>query len=455
MGFALSLLYFVTNYLTPPTVFGSLAEYRVELILAVLILFVSLPKLSGSFIYKTPQSLALVGLSVGVFLSMLIGDHWAGGAVQAILAFIPNAFGFLLVCLHCNTKRKLQVLVVALAFVCMFVIAQGTNDLRHVSDSPQGADASTPYQMAMHDEQNSWFYRLRGLGLINDPNDFGQLTVCVIPLIFIFWQPKKLLQNLAFVILPGCVLLYGVYLTHSRGALLALMTLAILAARRRIGSIPALVVGALLFLASMALNFTGGRDISADAGSDRTSLWGSSMELVKSHPLFGVGINQLPNYLGLTAHNSIMVCVAELGLFGLYFWSLFLLSTARDIQTVSSPEKVSESKPIVVEIGPSPRAPKELKEMSKEEIVWMGRMVGFSLIGFLVTAWFLSRAFVMTFFVLGGAAEVVYQMAFERGMIGPRPRLKHLLPLAGGLAILLLTIMYVTILFLNFMASRG
>lgn len=455
MGFVLSLLYFVTNYLTPPIVFGPLAEYRVELILAVLIFFVSLPKLSGSFIQKTPQSLALIGLSIAAFLSMLIGDHWVGGAVQAILAFIPNAFGFFLVCLHCDTKRKLQALVVALAFVCIFVTAQGTNDLRHVSDSSREEGASTPYQLAMRNGQNGWFYRLRGLGLINDPNDFGQLVVCVIPLVFILWRPKKLLQNLVIVLLPTSVLLFGVYLTHSRGALLALMALAILAARRRIGTVPSLVVGALVFLASMALNFTGGRDISADAGSDRTALWGSSLELVKSHPLFGVGIDQLANYLGLTAHNSIMVCVAELGLFGLYFWSLFLLSTVRDIQTVSSPEKVSESKPLVVEIGPSPRAPKELKEMSKEEIVWMGRMVGFSLIGFLVTAWFLSRAFVMTFFLLGGAAEVVYQMALERGMIGPRPRLKHLLPLAGGLSILLLAVMYVTILFLNFMASRG
>ena len=37
--------------------------------------------------------------------------------------------------------------------------------------------------------------------------------------------------------------------------------------------------------------------------------------------------------------------------------------------------------------------------------------------------WFLSRAFVMTFFMLGGMVEVVYQMALDRGMIAPRLRL--------------------------------
>ena len=113
------------------TLFGPLAVFRVELILAVLILLVSLPKLIESFILKTPQSLALIGLAFAAFLSVLFGEHWAGGAIQAFLDFIPNAFAFFLVCLHCNSKRKLQVLVLMLLFVCLFVIAHGYIDLLH------------------------------------------------------------------------------------------------------------------------------------------------------------------------------------------------------------------------------------------------------------------------------------------------------------------------------------
>ncbi len=129
MGFVLSILYLVTSYLTPPTLFGPLATYRIELILGVLILLVSLPKLLGSFILKTPQSLALIGLAIATVLSVLFGEHWAGGAVQAFLGFIPNAFAFFLVCLHCNSKRKLQGVVLMLLFVCLFVIAHGGIDL--------------------------------------------------------------------------------------------------------------------------------------------------------------------------------------------------------------------------------------------------------------------------------------------------------------------------------------
>ena len=90
MGFVLSVLYFVVNYLTPPVVFGPLAVARVELILAILIILVSLPRLMGFIIFKTPQSLALIGLAIATSLSVLSAVRWAGGAVQAILGFIPN-----------------------------------------------------------------------------------------------------------------------------------------------------------------------------------------------------------------------------------------------------------------------------------------------------------------------------------------------------------------------------
>ena len=49
----------------------------------------------------------------------------------------PVLMDIFLVCLHCNSKRKLQALVLMLMFVCVFVIAQGYLDLRHVV--PQGA----------------------------------------------------------------------------------------------------------------------------------------------------------------------------------------------------------------------------------------------------------------------------------------------------------------------------
>ena len=464
MGFVLSILYFVTSYLTPPVLFGPLAFARVELILAALLFLVSLPRLLGSLILKTPQSLALIGLAFAGFLSVLIAQRWAGGAVSAFLGFLPNAFGYFLVCLHCNSTKKLQVLVLMLLFVCLFVIANGCIELRNggqesVHNLPTDAytanaqawQAEHPYLLP---KPNDWEMpnRLRGQGLIGDPNDFGQLVVCVMPLVFIFWRRKKTLLNFLRVILPVSALLYGVYLTHSRGALVALTAVALVAARRRIGTLPALLVGGGLFAAAMALGFTGGRDISASAGEDRTALWGESMQVLKSHPLFGVGAGNMGDYLGgFTSHNSVAVCAAELGSFGLFFWSLFLFPTLRDALEIASPAKVSEGEPILPEEETSPQAARKIETVDKAEINRLGRLLVLSLAGFLVAGWFLSRAYAMTFFLLGGMVEVAYEMAVQRGMVAPRLRLARVLPYAGILAFALILVLYFMLRIMNLM----
>jgi hypothetical protein len=464
MGFVLSILYFVTSYLTPPVLFGPLAVYRIEFILAIPILIISILKLKGSIILKTPQSVALIGLAFAGSLSVLFGMHWVMGAVQVFPAFLPCAYAYFLVCLHCNSKKKLQVVVLMLLFVCLFVIAHGYIDLHYGAPNsgpllPGATEGSNqnieyPYLLAMRDGSGEYFYRLRGLGLINDPNDFGQVIICLIPLLFIFWRPKKMLRNIVFVVLPACALLFGMYLTHSRGALLALMAILIVAARRRTGTLPALLIAGGVFVAAMSLNFTGGRDISASAGSDRTALWRSGMEMLKSHPLFGVGLGKFIDNCdgcGLTAHNSLVICAAELGLFGLIFWCLFLLSSVRDALIIASPAKVSEAEPILSEEYLFPMATRKIEVVDKAEVNRLGRLLVLSFTGFLVAGWFLSRTYVMTFFLLGGMVEVVYEMALQRGMIVPRLRMARAFPYSAGLAVLLVLLMYIMLRITNLM----
>ena len=465
MGFVLSILYFLTSYLTPPVLFGPLAVARVELILAALLLFVSLPKLQKSLIFKTPQSLALIGLAFAVLISVFVAQRWAQGAVNALLVFMPSAFGYFLVCLHCDSKKKLQILVLMLLFVCLFVIANGLIELRHggqevVHSLPTDAFVANadawqiehPYLLPKPNDREEP-NRLKGLGMINDPNDFGQLVVCVIPLVFIFWRVKNVLWNLLCVLLPVGVLVYGVYLTNSRGALLGLTAVVVMAARRRVGTLPALVLAGGLFVAAMALQFTGGRDISARAGEDRTALWSDSLHALKSHPFFGVGMGGLGDYTDShkTAHNSVAVCAAELGLFGLYFWSLFLFASLRDAVVIASPARVSEGEPIAAEKELHPWAAKKTETFDKAEINRLGHLLVLSLAGFLVAGWFLSRSFAMTFFLLGGMVEVVYEMALRRGMIAPRMRLKRMLPYAGILAFVLVLVLYLMLRIMNLM----
>jgi hypothetical protein len=465
MGFALSVLYFVVNYVTPTVVFGPLAVYRIELILAILILIISIPKLKGSIILKTPQSVALIGLAFAGSLSVLFGIHWPGGAVQAFPVFLPCAYAYFLICLHCNSKFKLQIIVFMLLAVCLFVIAHGYYDLIYSvpNSGPPLPGATTggnlwdfqhPYLIRQQNDTGASIYRLRGLGLINDPNDFGQLIICLIPLLFIFWRTKKIFSNIGIVILPVCALLFGIYLTHSRGALLALMAVMIVASRRRIGTLPSLLIAGGMFVAAMSLNFTGGREISAGSGSDRTVLWSEGLQMLKSHPVFGVGLGAFTDNCdgcGHTAHNSLVICASELGMFGLFFWCMFLFPTVRDALAIASPAKVQDVSPNILEEGHPARGTGKAKAIDKVEINRLGRLLVLSLTGFLVAGWFLSRSYVMTFFLLGGIVEAVYEMALQRGMIGPRLPMTRVLRYAGGLAVSLVLLMYVMLRVMNLM----
>ena len=454
MGFALTLLYLGITYIGAETVFGALAAYHVEVVIAALAIIVSIPTLQRTFIFRTPQSIALVGLAIAVFISIAI-TGWLGGALSAFQIFIPSAFAYFLICVHCNSKRKLQVLVVLLISVCVFDTVRGIIDLERVENLTNPNQKTGPisdYLYGQHNDSGEWIYRIKGQGLVNDPNDFAQLIAATLPLIFIFWRRKRIIPNLFSVILPAGVLLFGAFLTHSRGFVLAFLAMLTMAGRRRIGTIPSLIVAGSLFAAATAFNFTGGRDISADAGSGRMALWGGGIGLLKSHLLFGVGYGRLPDFLDLTAHNSIVACAAELGIFGFYFWCLFLSPTVRDAFTLASPGEVSEGEPIPSEPPPSrPGAPfgaiqkVKLEELDKSEANHLGELALLSWTGFLVAGFFLSRGLVLTFFLLGGITEVFYQMALQRKMVPPRLKFGRVLVYSGIVSVLLLVFVEVVI----------
>ena len=130
MGFVLALFYLMTSYLGTITVFGAIAKYHVQEILAAIVFFISIPSLQRTFVQKTIQSLALGGLAIAVAMSMLVGMNYYRGAITEFGDFIPNAFAYFLVVLHCRTKLRLQILVLLLFFVSsMYELSKQTHNV--------------------------------------------------------------------------------------------------------------------------------------------------------------------------------------------------------------------------------------------------------------------------------------------------------------------------------------
>lgn len=469
MGIFLTLLYILASYLSPEVIFGSLAEYRSELIVAVLAFLASIFSLQGSNLTRVPQALALVGISFVVLLSFVFNGLF-GLAPTALLTFLPQAFTFFLVFVNFRKKSHLQMLTLVLLFVCLFTIYHGYQALN-------SGRTEDPYLFSMGGvEEGTRLYRIRGLADINDPNDFAQLIVTVIPCVFFFWRKKNLIWNVPVVLFPVGLLIYGMFLTHSRGSILALLSILIVAGRRKFGTIPALISAAVVFVGATAIGWTGGRDISVEAGSDRLEAWSTGLGLIKSHPIFGVGFKRFTEYYEITAHNSIVVCAAELGLVGLFFWVMFILPSVRDMMVVGSepppaapveqegasyayrqaswgggaavleaPPRVDLTAVPAVQSGlPSHLAGLEESDSTPdEEIRRMGRLMVTSLVGFLIAGWFLSRAYVMTLYTFIGMSQVLYEMALRRGLVPPHMRMGRLVKITGWTAIGLVLGVYV------------
>jgi len=258
--------------------------------------------------------------------------------------------------------------------------------------------------------------RVRAFGMLNDPNDFGQFLVVGLALMGIGWKKAQPIANLLVFAPVGAVMVYAIYLTGSRGAAFGLAALVFVAISTRFGAMQSGVLAGVLLLLMLAAQFGGGREITVREG--RLTAWGSGISMFKHNPVFGVGYQHFNDFSDLTAHNSFVLCFAELGAFGYFFWLGLILISIICLQRLAK-----------VEI----KTPDDAKFM---RLVTPMRA---ALIGFLVTGWFLSRTYNPTLFVLVALLGALVQIRKQQDpelILTPRRWIP--MTLAGQLATLVL-----------------
>jgi O-antigen ligase len=448
MGYLFTLLYLFIAYLTPSMLFGSLADYHIEVVVVFLALIFSIPNLPDSKVLFSPQMTAVLGMSFAVFMSIAL-TGWVGGAFTNLYGFLQIAVGFWLVAVNCRRRGHLIGIVLTMFFSSIFFVVLGIRDLH---------DNIVPSVYLYGD---GVLRRIRGLGFVNDPNDFAQVMVSLVPMTFL-WKQKSAFTNVFVLGVPITMLVIGIFFTHSRGAAVALMVMVLITARRKIGIIPATILAGSLFALSLAVGWSGGRDVSAEAGSDRLDLWAAGLEMIKSHPLFGGGIGSFADSSGMTAHNSVVICAADTGIIGLFFWTMLLFSTFRyglrfgkasrggdlieagpndssglSVEDLKAEKRSSSLRPspgitFPAKVSIPPRPPAGIassvkldmhhlsvpgaKVVSLEEVNTMTRIVVTSLAGFLTAGWFLSRAYSLWLFMYCGMMYAVCRMGMDAGL---------------------------------------
>jgi O-antigen ligase len=270
--------------------------------------------------------------------------------------------------------------------------------------------------------------RIAYSGIFNDPNDLGQLfVVCIAFCLYlrIGASRRGRLLLAAAILWLG----YGIYLTDSRGTMLAALAVLALIAARRYGKIVLIVLGVLLVPLLVLYTRFGQISAQEQSASERVEAWYQGFQMFLGRPLTGVGLGQFIEHNALTAHNSIMLPMAELGLLGFIPWFGVVVVTAQ----------------MVYWLAFGARTPRDYG--TEASAVQAEREAGFGLllmaVGFAVSAFFLSTSYKHMFFFV--VALIVARFYHARQLIVGAPilTLPSVLPRVTALSVAAIAGMWV------------
>jgi O-antigen ligase len=183
------------------------------------------------------------------------------------------------------------------------------------------------------------FGRIRGIGIF-DTNQLAYTCGFLLPLVFALFRLSR--NPIAKGIALGAFVLYYycIYLTGSRGGLLAgvfffLLLFIVLTKSKRAkiaGIVFSWVLLTSLFTIAPRLQTVSAYKKDASA-MGRLSVWGEALISLKSKP-FGVGKDQFEDFFEISPHSSYIEVISELGVFGLFVWLALFYYCIKNLQII-------------------------------------------------------------------------------------------------------------------------
>lgn len=165
--------------------------------------------------------------------------------------------------------------------------------------------------------------RVRYRGVLQDPNELAMILAIGMPFAFAFASRRRTWLRRSIAVMAFALVALCIYFTQSRGGQLVFASVLGIYAIWR-WRWKAVVVLAMLAPIGLLLIGGGGREDAAASTEERYEAWMTGFDLFRSSPLFGVGQGQFVEYHYLTAHNSYVLALAEVGLVGLLLWGSVL-----------------------------------------------------------------------------------------------------------------------------------
>lgn len=324
-----------------------------------------------------------------------------GGLLEEAFAvfgdFFPVVLLFFLVASGINTLQRLRAMFVVIG-IAMTIIA-----IHSIDEAAKGVGwtGAIPIQG-----------RVIYLGFLSDPNDLSMAMLMAMPLMLYTAYRAGWLMRVVWLAAVGA-LMYAIALCDSRGAVLSLGTILLhfsvlrFGVRRSMLAAPVLLLPvAILLLGSSRVGDMSAKEESAEG---RVQAWTQGFLMFFSNPLFGVGKGQFVSYHHITAHNSYMLALAELGFFGFTVWLSILALSVRMCMAV---EFQRECKP------PEP-SPGMLPAEDWEDVRLCSRVLWLGWTGGLTAMFFLSRSYTLLIYVHMAMVVAVWQIACRSNMLMP------------------------------------
>jgi len=289
-----------------------------------------LTHLTGRPLEAQPITLCVFGVLAAIMVAQLpslnLGEAWRTG-----FFFFKVVVYYILLISVVNTPARVRFFISWVVW-CGALLAVVTLLQYHEVITLSTFKTLTEHELDPITGELTTLGRLQGSGLFNDPNELGVMMAAVVPLaLYLLCHSKNGLGILYSV--PLGLFLWSIALTHSRGALLALVAGlgALMFTRFGMRRTALLAVcGLPVLLAVFA-----GRQTSMSAiegtGQSRLQLWSDWLGEFRASPLFGKGVTIIEDaekakedrtWQGLrhAAHNSYLHAFVELGVFGGFFF---------------------------------------------------------------------------------------------------------------------------------------
>lgn len=330
---------------------------------------------------NAPQFFLILGFFGMILLSHLF-HAYIGGMVYSFLKFIPSFATFLIFAHLFDDEEEIGKILGFIFWMNIVLAIHGIHQFYNNGLGWSGAQFARGTQ------------RITYVGIFNDPNDLSLQLVTFLPVGIMFLQKVgSFLKRMVYILAVLCTV-YAVYLTQSRGGMLALGLMGMLYTWKFYSKKMAIVIGIIGFLGIFAISQRAATiSTEEESAYGRIEAWYEGIDMLKHSPLWGVGFGMFTDYHYLTAHNSFVLCFAELGLVGYFFWlGLIYFSYKGNLFIEYHGEN--------------------------EYFNSLARTLGVSLLSFLAAAFFLSRTYIVILYLLLGimwAVQNIYVKKYQKG----------------------------------------